>query len=357
MELNIGSAIRRLRQERNITQEELATAIGVTAQAVSKWERAEGYPDITLLPEIAGFFGVDLNTVCGMDQMKERREIAQIMTASRKADSYDEGLRIAREGLEKYPQSYELKNNLADRLLGCLGRWTPPKETLDEVIRLYEDIIEHCPEQRLHSHAMAEICRIYELAGDHNKAMKAAYCLPFHRQTMEFVLCQVLQGEKLVERAQVNLIHYLMDVDFMVWKLISSDHYSAEEKITLCRKMIDMFEIVGDCGDWNIGLMWTERLYLQIAKLYMESDNTAEALRNIEKAAEYAVRGDSLTGEGKRTSLMLNATEVIPNTSGDDAERVGCRHCREEIEETDAFDPLRDTPEYAEILAKLKGEV
>ena len=40
MELNIGTSIRRLRQEKNVTQEELAVAIGVTAQAVSRWERA-----------------------------------------------------------------------------------------------------------------------------------------------------------------------------------------------------------------------------------------------------------------------------------------------------------------------------
>ncbi|MBQ8332425.1 MAG: helix-turn-helix transcriptional regulator [Clostridia bacterium] len=40
MELNIGGAIRRLRRERDVTQDELASAIGVTAQAVSKWERS-----------------------------------------------------------------------------------------------------------------------------------------------------------------------------------------------------------------------------------------------------------------------------------------------------------------------------
>ncbi|MBQ2727453.1 MAG: helix-turn-helix transcriptional regulator [Clostridia bacterium] len=355
MELNIGTSIRRLRQERNVTQEELADAVGVTAQAVSRWERAEGYPDITLLPEIAGFFSVDLNTVCGLDQKKERAAVWKIIQASREAGSYEDGVRIAREGLKQYPQSYLLKKHLAEQLLGCLGRWTPPKDTLDEVIRLYEDIIDHCTEQYLRSDAMASVCRIYGLAGQHEKAVEAAHRLPEHRQTRDFVLCQIMEGEKLTAKVQHNLMGYMMDMDFMVWKLIASDHYSAEEKITLCRKMIDMFEIVADRGDWNIGLMWPARLYQQMAELYLELNDGSAAFAALENAADCAVRADSLEGGEKRTSLMLNATEVIPNTSTDETERVGRRYCREKIEKTDAFDCIRDTPEYAAILAKLKG--
>ena len=60
MELNFGENIRRLRRARELTQEELANALGVTAQSVSKWECAYGYPDITQLPAIANFFGVSI---------------------------------------------------------------------------------------------------------------------------------------------------------------------------------------------------------------------------------------------------------------------------------------------------------
>ncbi len=63
MELNIAGTIRNLRKEMGITQEEFANDIGVTAQAVSKWERGEGYPDITFLPDIAEYFHVTLDTI------------------------------------------------------------------------------------------------------------------------------------------------------------------------------------------------------------------------------------------------------------------------------------------------------
>ena len=52
MKLNIGETIKRLRKEREITQEEFAEVIGVTRQSVSRWENDLCYPDIELIPTI-----------------------------------------------------------------------------------------------------------------------------------------------------------------------------------------------------------------------------------------------------------------------------------------------------------------
>lgn len=59
-EIKINENIRKYRKEMGIGQETLANALGVTIQAVSKWETAGSMPDITLLPQIAEFFGVTL---------------------------------------------------------------------------------------------------------------------------------------------------------------------------------------------------------------------------------------------------------------------------------------------------------
>jgi len=58
---SLGSRINEYRRQRNITQEQLADAMGVTPQAVSKWENDISCPDITLLPQIADYFSVSMD--------------------------------------------------------------------------------------------------------------------------------------------------------------------------------------------------------------------------------------------------------------------------------------------------------
>ena len=75
MKMTIGANIKRLRSEKNVTQEQLSAAMNVTCAAVSKWERGETYPDITLLQPLAYYFGVTLDTLMGYDREKIQTEI------------------------------------------------------------------------------------------------------------------------------------------------------------------------------------------------------------------------------------------------------------------------------------------
>lgn len=55
MKLTIGKNLKRLRREKNITQDQLADILGVSYQSVSRWETGLCYPDIELLPTISDF--------------------------------------------------------------------------------------------------------------------------------------------------------------------------------------------------------------------------------------------------------------------------------------------------------------
>ena len=63
--LKINEQIAFLRKQKGLTQEELANALGVTNQAVSKWESAQCCPDIQLLPTIAEMFDVSVDELLG----------------------------------------------------------------------------------------------------------------------------------------------------------------------------------------------------------------------------------------------------------------------------------------------------
>ena len=81
MNLKIGAAIKDLRTRRGVTQEQLSVFLGVTPQAVSRWEAGNGYPDIELLPAIAGFFSVSTDALLGLDvneREARRREMERI---------------------------------------------------------------------------------------------------------------------------------------------------------------------------------------------------------------------------------------------------------------------------------------
>lgn len=79
MKILIGDNIRRLRRQGSTTQEQLAEMLGVTCAAVSKWERGETYPDITLLFPLAHFFQVTVDELMGFDEDLLEREIDAVL--------------------------------------------------------------------------------------------------------------------------------------------------------------------------------------------------------------------------------------------------------------------------------------
>ena len=74
--MEMGKEIRRLRNDRGLTQEGLAAALNVTAQTVSKWECGNSVPDVQMLPQIAVYFGVSIDQLFVMtpEQQMERIE-------------------------------------------------------------------------------------------------------------------------------------------------------------------------------------------------------------------------------------------------------------------------------------------
>ncbi|MBQ9467732.1 MAG: helix-turn-helix transcriptional regulator [Clostridia bacterium] len=110
MNETMGQIIRRLRRERGMTQEELAEILGVTFQAVSKWENDAGMPDISQVVPLARVFGVSTDTLFGVSDKNDREEVMKILKEaqsclSKPLNSKDllRKYRILQEGLKQYP--------------------------------------------------------------------------------------------------------------------------------------------------------------------------------------------------------------------------------------------------------------
>ena len=73
--LNIATNIVNLRKQKEVTQEELASFIGVTKASVSKWENGQSMPDIMLLPILASYFEVTIDELIGYKPMLSREQI------------------------------------------------------------------------------------------------------------------------------------------------------------------------------------------------------------------------------------------------------------------------------------------
>lgn len=123
--MELTNKLRALRTARGITQETLADAMGVSAQAVSKWERGAAMPDVSLLPELAVYFGVSLDELFGLTEEKEFDRIQNIIWDKRLLShaEFDQAVRWIDERIAagyRAADCYRLKADLYNHQAGFL---------------------------------------------------------------------------------------------------------------------------------------------------------------------------------------------------------------------------------------------
>lgn len=110
--MNIGNRIAILRKQNNLTQEQLANAVGVSIPAVSKWENGVTAPDIELLAPIARMLNTDLNDLLSFKEELTDEEVKLRMTQIKqicKKEGYQAGITKAFDLLKEYPNNDYLK--------------------------------------------------------------------------------------------------------------------------------------------------------------------------------------------------------------------------------------------------------
>lgn len=176
MKMTIGPNIKRLRTENNITQEQLSVAMNVTCAAVSKWERSETYPDITLLQPLAYYFGVSLDELMGYDQEKVQAEIDDVIALYRKhwKSDYKKAREIIVKAYHDYPNDYWIMHYYMWNMGGDMADNDPAVLIVhkDEFLAICEKILEGCTEENLRLGAWNMRAKIFHAEGKTEEALE-----------------------------------------------------------------------------------------------------------------------------------------------------------------------------------------
>ena len=151
MELvNFSDNIIRLRHEKKITQEQLAAFMGVTKASVSKWETKQNLPDILLLPKLASFFDVTIDSLLGYEPQLSKEQIQKIyqdLSASIAEKSFDEVMKQSNLLVKKYYSCYPFLFQISVLWLNhfmLAGTQTRQQEVLNSASDLCRHIISNC---------------------------------------------------------------------------------------------------------------------------------------------------------------------------------------------------------------------
>lgn len=186
----LAENLKKYRLLKNLTQEELAEYLGITAQSVSKWERGESYPDITFLPALANIFETSIDLLLGMDTIRAeetRFNIHKKAVAYQRCGDYDSAEKTYRDALLIYP-------NKPGMILG-LASTLALKGNAYEAIELMEKGLPLSINEKQKATMRATLCFLYLKAGREDKAQWLASELPHTRESREVI--QPLIQQKL----------------------------------------------------------------------------------------------------------------------------------------------------------------
>ncbi len=226
--MNIGNKIRELRKQRGITQEQLADSIGISFQAVSKWENNIALPDITLAPVLASYFGVSMDELFDFSLKEIECAVKSITDEAYKyrESNPSESRKILEEGLKKYPENDILLNNL----LYVLNYSEKP----DETITIASKIIERTTQSDVKYDALRFLAYAYKEKGDLDSAKVAIEHIPEIYFTKLSELAYLVTGKEKFEAAEKQKWISFENLLQMMWKI--AEYYEEIGKIDVAIK-------------------------------------------------------------------------------------------------------------------------
>jgi len=279
MPLDLGTRIRQFRRRDGRTQKALATALGVTSQAVSRWESNGSYPDMTLLPAIANYFGITMDELFGYTSSREEKLATQLTRIHELKEQnngqdtcMDECIVLARETLLEYPGNAKVMLCLASVLYQAGYVRQGEHHLMDthgyqvcdtqrhrsyaewrEAITLYEKALQGLEEGQLRRQAVRELSQLYVNTGEYERALALADAAPDLWGCRELLRINACDGKAQVRACSEALLATIRaSAELMVQAvLINQQHLSPAEKVQTLQGALRLYACL--CPDGNYG--------------------------------------------------------------------------------------------------------
>ena len=381
MQINIGEKIKQFRARDERTQSDLATAIGVSCQAVSRWESGGGYPDLQLMPAIANYFHVTIDELFGYHGDREEK-IEEILNKARDmlsneryirqkgsmSEKVGECVQMLRSAAEEFPSEPEILLQLA-RALYKWGwhkygaKWDEENNCEDseynsqniywqEALHTYEKLLKITP---MSETAILDVVSLYREMGEYEKAQALAYKQSGIAVCRELLLPQSATGEKAERFRGESILSLLSWLDTSISLAISykPSGYTTEYGKQVKKAVVDLEEAIfhdGRCGRAHYGFALR---YLDLAEMESRDGNIQAALAYFDKGFEHLKSYNQSLGEEEYhySSPLISkadATIIGPKTP------IGKTFWKDRMLffTEDMIAELRQNPKYAECFAE-----
>ena len=358
MKLKIGETIKKLRKEREITQEEFAEVLGVSCQSVSRWENGTCYPDMELIPTIAGFFAVSVDKLLGVDEEMEQKAVEAYLKRIRELnceETQEECIRVAREGVAEFPNNYVMLNELM-YVLFCSTEDVPNcKENMEkydgEIVSLGERIMKYCPDVGIRTEATARLG--FQHCNMGRKAIGRAIGekLPSMEWCRERSIWWALEEEEKMTHTRA-----------FVWEAYLQLTTALERLMELCpaQEALEVLDKYEALTDWMynhnplFGVWATADNYSLRGKYLLAQGCIEEAMVPLRRAAEAAVAADLRPEVETRENVLLGKMTFTKENDEKLNPMANREYFRNRWLTEEAYAQAREREEFNEILELLK---